>query len=189
MRILIISDTHSRDLAALSLPQEVGPVDALFHAGDIEGSYEEYENICADTYHIPFYAVAGNCDYAGTLPGERILSFENASILLTHGHSYRVSLSPDELAQEAKAMGCSIAVYGHTHRPYVDMLHEVLMLNPGSISYPRSRDRRPTCILLDLEKETAAGTSSAPKTRFRASLLYTDTLRSCGSAQGTLFFH
>ncbi len=188
MRILIISDTHSRDLAALSLPQETGPVDALFHAGDIESSYEEYESICADTYHIPFYAVAGNNDYASSLPGERILHFENTAILLTHGHNYRVSLSPDELALEAKAMGCSVAVYGHTHRPYIDMLHEVLMLNPGSISYPRSRDRRPTCILLDLECEPGE-VSSAPKTRFRASLLYTDTLKSCGSAQGTLFCH
>lgn len=176
MRLLIISDTHSRDLAGLTLPDALPdayrPVQVMLHAGDIESSEEDYTAVCNEA-GISFYAAAGNNDYATSLPPEQVLYFENTRLLLTHGHEYRVSLSLDELALEARARDCDIAVFGHTHRPFLDIVYGVLLLNPGSLSYPRSLDRRPTCIVLDL-----AGT------RFKAVLLYTDTMEVCGRASG-----
>ena len=176
MRLLLISDTHSRDLAGLSLPDALPeayqPTDVLLHAGDIEDSEEEYAAVCEEA-GISFYAVSGNNDFASDLPSEQILYFENTRLLLTHGHEYRVSLYLDELASEARARDCDIAVFGHTHRPFLDMVGGVLLLNPGSLSYPRSTDRRPTCIVLELTG-----------TRFTAVLLYTDTMEVCGRASG-----
>ena len=45
----------------------------------------------------------------------------------------------------------SIAVYGHSHEPVAEYCKGVLMLNPGSTSWPRQENRKPSYIVLTLE--------------------------------------
>lgn len=67
--------------------------------------------------------------------------------MLTHGHYYNVSLGVETLREEAIERGCDIAMYGHTHRPYLEQGGKVTILNPGSLSYPRPG--RPQTLLHD----------------------------------------
>ncbi|MBC8452803.1 MAG: YfcE family phosphodiesterase [Spirochaetes bacterium] len=84
-------------------------------------------------------AVRGNCDssidqdLAGTpLPLVQNISWNNRSLLLTHGHTLsqgRVPILPSG----------SILITGHTHYPALSIDKEsgIILLNPGSISSPR----------------------------------------------------
>ena len=74
-------------------------------------------------------------------------------IFLTHGHYYSVSMGTERLKEEARARGAQIALYGHTHRPVVDMGRgDVIAVNPGSLSYPRQEGRRPSYVLMELDR-------------------------------------
>jgi putative phosphoesterase len=63
-----------------------------------------------------------------------------------------VNYGTKELAQIAREQGCSIALYGHTHRPEIDDSSPgLLILNPGSISFPRQKGREKSYMILELE--------------------------------------
>ena len=44
-------------------------------------------------------------------------------------------------------------MFGHTHRPIIDYHKDVIALNPGSLSYPRQEGKRPSYIIMDLDKK------------------------------------
>lgn len=54
---------------------------------------------------------------------------------------------------EAKSRGCDIAMYGHTHRPFLDVIDGVTVLNPGSLSYPRQEGRRPSYMIIHVDAD------------------------------------
>ena len=72
------------------------------------------------------------------------------AILLTHGHYYYVSLDLQTLRQEGIARGMDIVMFGHTHRPVIQVEDEITLINPGSISYPRQQDGKNTYIILEI---------------------------------------
>ena len=47
-------------------------------------------------------------------------------------------------------------MFGHTHRPMIEQDGDVVILNPGSISYPRQEGKRPSYIIMDLDEEGEA---------------------------------
>ena len=58
---------------------------------------------------------------------------------------------------------CDITIYGHTHRPEIDESHDgLLVLNPGSLSYPRQEGRRKSYMILNLEE----GAQPVPELKF-----------------------
>ena len=58
---------------------------------------------------------------------------------LTHGHLYGVNFGLERLSEEARDRNCSMAFFGHTHKPCNKVVNGVHCINPGSISFP---DRR-----------------------------------------------
>ena len=54
---------------------------------------------------------------------------------------------------EAQARGVDIVMFGHTHVPLIEYGEHVIALNPGSLSYPRQEGRRPSYILMDINKK------------------------------------
>jgi putative phosphoesterase len=72
---------------------------------------------------------------------------------MTHGHLCSVSYGTQELARQALGNECDIAIFGHTHRPKIDDSSErLLILNPGSITFPRQEMRKRSYMILKLEK-------------------------------------
>ena len=44
-------------------------------------------------------------------------------------------------------------MYGHTHRPDIDLEDGVKVINPGSLSYPRQSGRQATYIIMEVNTE------------------------------------
>ena len=72
---------------------------------------------------------------------------------LAHGHTYGVGLDTRMIAEEAEIRGCEVAMFGHTHKPYDRVVDGILCLNPGSVSYPRQADRRPSFLVIESDEK------------------------------------
>ncbi|MCD8105960.1 MAG: metallophosphoesterase [Lachnospiraceae bacterium] len=159
MRILIVSDTHGYDSNLRIVLEKIGQPDCMIHLGDSESTLENLRSIS----NCPVYMVAGNCDYFTRLPVARIEELDGCRIFMTHGHYYYVSVGVRDLAEEARTNGCKVAMFGHTHRPFIDESDpDLTILNPGSLSFPRQEGHRPSYILM----ETAAGQKPAFTLRY-----------------------
>ncbi len=148
MKALIISDTHRRDDNFLKVIEQVAPVDLVIHCGDVEGSQHLIQNAAG----CPVQFVAGNNDYFGDLPSELEFMVGKYRVWVTHGHHYYVSMSNEYLKREARAKGVDIVMFGHTHRPIVNWENDLVVVNPGSLSYPRQDGRKPSFILMDIDR-------------------------------------
>ena len=146
-KILIVSDSHRRDGNLMQVMDMVRPFDVLIHLGDGEGSEDAIADYAGDS--VVCYFVQGNNDFFSGLDREKEIVLGGKRCLLTHGHNYGVGLDVRMLAHEAKARGCQIAMFGHTHKPFMKEVDGVLCVNPGSISFPRQPDRRPSFIVLE----------------------------------------
>ena len=149
MKILIVSDTHRQNGNLSKVISSAGEIDMLIHCGDVEGS----EDYIRESAGCPVKMVAGNNDFFSSLEKELEFNIGKYHIFLTHGHYYYVSLGPEQLAAEARARGADIVMYGHTHRPSVDYMDEVIVVNPGSLSYPRQDGRQPSYIVMEIDRE------------------------------------
>lgn len=149
MKILIVSDTHHHNDNYLKVIEKVAPVDMVIHCGDIEGS----EFLIAESAGCPVQMVMGNNDFFSDLPREKEFNIGKYKVWLTHGHTYNVSMSNENIKREASERGVDIVMYGHSHRPVVDIDDDVIAVNPGSLTYPRQEGKRPSFIIMDLDKE------------------------------------
>lgn len=149
MKILVVSDTHRKDDNLKLVLSEECPLDMLIHLGDAEGS----EHFIPDWVNpeCRMEMVLGNNDFFSRLDREREIDIAGHKAFITHGHYYGVSMGPEGLVDEAKSRGCDIAMYGHTHRPFLDVIDGVTVLNPGSLSYPRQEGRRPSYMIIHVD--------------------------------------
>lgn len=147
MKVLIVSDTHRKNDNYFKVAGLVKP-DLVIHCGDAEGS----EYILAQAVECPVQIILGNNDFFSYLPRELELKLGSYKVWVTHGHNYYVSMGNEVIKREAAARGMDIVVYGHTHKPVVDMRGSVIAVNPGSLSYPRQEGRRPSYIVMEVEE-------------------------------------
>ena len=140
MKILVMSDTHGDSLVIDQVIKHVGSVDAIFHCGDSE----------LDTYHESLnsvYVVRGNCDFDSSFPNEVITEIKGTKIYMAHGHLLQVknTMIPIKLrAQEAEA---DVVLFGHSHILGVELLDNILFLNPGSLAFPRGIEEKSYALL------------------------------------------
>ena len=147
MKVLIVSDTHGRDENLEIAVNREAPFDMLVHCGDVEGR-EFYIEALAD---CPCSIVSGNNDFFSDLPREDVIDIEGNKVLVTHGHYYGVSMAFDQLADAAKQRGCNAAFFGHIHVPVLEKEDGILLVNPGSLAFPRQRGRRPSYAVLETD--------------------------------------
>jgi hypothetical protein len=70
--------------------------------------------------------------------------------MITHGHRYYIGMGNEMLKREAIAQGADIVMYGHTHRPVIDISPNIIAINPGSLSYPRQENHKPSYIIMEI---------------------------------------
>ena len=148
MKILIVSDTHrNHDNLDMIIEQEK-PLDLLIHLGDAEG-FEDYIEAVAE---CPVEVVAGNNDFFSSLPFEQEIKIGKYKSFLTHGHYYYVNAGMERIKQEGMERGADIVMFGHTHRPILERIDDMILLNPGSISYPRQEGKNPSYVVMDVDE-------------------------------------
>lgn len=152
MKILIVSDTHRYNENYLRVLERVAPIDMVIHCGDIEGS----EYAIAQSAGCPVQMVQGNNDFFSDLPREKEFQLGKYKVWLTHGHTYGVTVGNNYIKAEAKDRGADIVMYGHSHKPVVDMGDGIIAVNPGSLTYPRQDGRKPSFIIMELDKNGEA---------------------------------
>ena len=152
MKILVMSDTHGREDNLEKALAEVGMPDYAIHLGDSENGGDRMRRMLS----CPLYMVAGNCDFFCDLPKTAFVEIGGCKIMITHGHYYYVTVGTRDLVEEAKTNGCNVAMFGHTHRPFIDQSDaELTVLNPGSLSFPRQEGRRPSYAVMTVEEGEA----------------------------------
>ncbi|CCV64311.1 Predicted phosphoesterase [Alteracholeplasma palmae J233] len=126
MKILITGDIHGK-LDLLEQVIEKHPdIDYHLNTGDLSISIK-------DISQNDIIAVKGNADIYVTLPESRILNIDNEVIYLTHGHIENVKYGLNKLREKAKLQKATICIFGHTHKPLIELYDDILYLNPGSL--------------------------------------------------------
>ena len=140
----IISDNHG-DWSP-NIAKALEGVDAIIHAGDI-GPYQiisKMESIAPTT------AVLGNTD--GDLP---IKEIEVANIGKKKFFVQHI-VDPHQLEVPLRArlekVNPYVVVFGHTHKPFCEILGNILFLNPGSVTRPRGQFS-PSMVRLVIKEE------------------------------------
>lgn len=134
MKIVVVSDSHGDISAIQRVMEKERDADYFFHAGDYLRDMR-----LAGGGNVSFFAVRGNCDgFDMAEEMEECFTLEGICFLLTHGHWYGVKSELNRLAGHAAKLGASVCVFGHTHRPLIENVCGVLMVNGGSVSPRKS---------------------------------------------------
>ena len=152
MKILVVSDTHGHTKNLERVLEKVGDIDLFIHCGDLEGG-EDYIRALVD---VPCYMVAGNNDWFSDLQREMEISVDDYRIWITHGYNYGASMGPERLLEEAAARNVDVVMYGHTHRPLIEYQDNIVIVNPGSLSYPRQNGRKPSYLIMEIDRDHEA---------------------------------
>lgn len=154
MKILIVSDTHRRDGNLQTVIEKTAPFDMLIHLGDAEGSEDRIRFWCKEQNEsCEVCMVLGNNDFFSNLEREKEVQIGPYRAFLTHGHFYSVSVGTERLLDEAEDRNVNIAMFGHTHKPCLETKHGITILNPGSLSFPRQDGRKPSYIVMEIDRE------------------------------------
>ncbi len=148
MRVLVVSDNHGVTSDIYKIIDRVKP-DMIYHLGDGEGSTIEIK----ERSRLPMIAVAGNCDWgSATLPKVSVDQIGEHKVMLTHGHLYGVKSGYERLVAEAKERGCDVVIYGHTHIPELEEVDGVMIMNPGSVEWPKQFDMNKSFGIINYNK-------------------------------------
>ena len=146
MKVLLVSDTHGYD-GNLEMVLDLEKPNFLCHMGDVEGSEDHIREIAK----CPLAMVSGNNDFWTDLKKEVVFELEGFRIFMTHGHVYSPYHSTDRLKVAGCKQNADIILFGHTHMPYLEE-EAIIVANPGSLSLPRQNGRKPSYMLMFLEK-------------------------------------
>ena len=117
MKILVLSDSHFNNIKI-----DFTKYDYVIHCGDygLSKKHLKQNNV---------YYVKGNCDLAGEK--ELVVTINNKKIFITNGDKYNVKTSYNNLIYKALSINANICFFGHTHRPDMFILDDIIYINPG----------------------------------------------------------
>ena len=133
MKVLVFSDSHGELENIKKAIDTYYEIDTIIHLGDYSKDIDHLKKIYEDKI---FIQVAGNNDFT-EIPNEKIIDINGHKVFISHGHEYNVYFGIDRLYYRLRELGVNTALYGHTHKPLSYFEDDFLILNPGSISYPR----------------------------------------------------
>jgi putative phosphoesterase len=163
VKIGVISDTHDRLEAidtALQYFVRQG-IETVIHCGDWKSlSSLVYFTERAAELNLKVYGVLGNNDtdvegfilFAKTMTthvrleeGILELNIDDKRIAVYHGHH------APTLRKVRTDDSYDIVCLGHTHKPLIENVDSILLVNPGSTAFsiPRSKTWRPTVAIID----------------------------------------
>lgn len=153
-RILVVSDSHGNNDNIFAAAEKAGNFNLMIHLGDVCTEYQQLVNAIG----VPAYMIRGNCDYDSRLKTASIIELGGHRMYLTHGHMEQVQRGHGMLKQIAADRGCDIAMYGHTHIPYLKYPddgdeYNVIVLNPGSVTFPRQDKFEKSFAIVEIDDE------------------------------------
>ncbi len=130
MKAVIVSDSHNNFGSIRDIIEKERQINLIIHAGDVQRDVEDIERAYP---MLACAAVLGNNDFfVRDMPYDRVFTFGNKKIFLTHGHRYGVKQSLLRVRMRALEEGADICIFGHTHIPYCENINGIWMVNPGT---------------------------------------------------------
>jgi putative phosphoesterase len=145
VRIVVCSDSHNNFRKLHQMAEQREDAHLFLHLGDGERDWDDLASLYPQK---KFLFVRGNCDWGSVAKTEDLVVCEGKRIFFTHGHLYGVKGSTDRLLERAMELKADICCFGHTHVPLSVYQDGVYLLNPGSISLPRTG--QPTYAVIDI---------------------------------------
>lgn len=147
MKILVMSDTHGEINSVVQHIKNIEKFSMLLHLGDYIEDAEKIKQLL----NIPAVIIRGNGDFQrADYNYDEILEINGKRIFLTHGHRYNVKYGITNLYYRALELSADVVLFGHTHIPIVERVADMLIMNPGSPTYPRGFNRKSTIGILDI---------------------------------------
>lgn len=141
MKVAVIGDTHLQEHILEGLLEELNQFDFLIHTGDL---YYDFEYLMQHL-EIQGVGVRGNCDVKGE--EELLIDLAGKKIFICHGHRYGAKGSLNQLFYRGKELEADVVIFGHSHIPFCAQEEGLLLLNPGSVAYPRGGSKASYAIL------------------------------------------
>ncbi len=137
MKALVFGDTHipsRRDSIPEAFYEHISKskYDMALITGDLVREHEMRKAIPP----LPrSFIVRGNMDYSASEHNHHEqIHFGRFNILLLHGTQLRPRGNIHQLWEIATNIDADIGIHGHTHASSIDLYHDKLFLNPGTIS-------------------------------------------------------
>lgn len=143
-RFLVVSDTHGDIIGMRGVINTHPHINTIIHLGDY---CKDTRIIKSEFPQLNIISVMGNCDFTPDMPEEIIYEVEGKKIFITHGHYLNVKNGTSRLEKKAKEEKLDVVLFGHTHIPLIKKVSSTLILNPGSLGFPRSVAGRTYAIL------------------------------------------
>ncbi|MFN7137851.1 MAG: metallophosphoesterase family protein [Limisphaerales bacterium] len=139
MKIGIISDTHN--FLDPKVEEIFAGVDHILHAGDVGRStiLVQLEQIA------PVTAVFGNTDDGLPLRETEVIELSGRKFMIHH--IVDVHSPSEKVRQKLTTIQPDVLVFGHTHKPFNQIIGKTLFLNPGSAGRKRFNDPRLVALL------------------------------------------
>ncbi len=153
VKIGVISDNHGNYEYIRKALIEMGEIQYLFHLGDFLGKKTDLEKMT----DANLYIILGNMDYRVSDGVDEVFTtIGDKRIFACHGHQYQVKYHLNNLLYIGQEKRADIVLFGHTHEPYLEETEGVLLMNPGSVRYPKGINR-PSCGLITIKDNRAIG--------------------------------
>jgi putative phosphoesterase len=130
MKLAILSDTHGNYPLAVKVLESLGQLDYIIHLGDTTDDAEMIELALGRE----LIKLSGNCDTSKKYPELIITTIAGKKVLLSHGDQFMVKSGLNLIQQRVKQEKADVVLYGHTHRPAILSIEDVLFINPGTMN-------------------------------------------------------
>lgn len=147
--VTVVSDSHGNRRAMEKLDGIFAESDYIIHLGDGVSDGARVKS----RYPDKTYLLNGNCDGVKLGEEQTVLEIEGVKIFACHGDKFGVKSGTARLVAKAAENGCSVALFGHTHKPTEQTVDGITLFNPGTLS----RYSRNTYLYLVINGEKAVG--------------------------------
>lgn len=133
MKVVVLSDTHAKDLADLPerILEDLKKADLIIHAGDYTS-----KNLLDQLRELgDFKGVHGNMDcdeVKRELPDKDIFEVSGFKIGVTHPSEGGSPVGLKSRAESKLGEDLDLIIYGHSHKPANDKEGNTIYFNPGS---------------------------------------------------------
>ena len=143
-KILVFSDSHG-SVSALKIvfawaKDRMPPDDTICSAVCLGDGLSDINRAADEAgFFSDWKIVRGNNDYNIQMPETAVFDFYGHRFFMCHGHLQSIYGGIHTLLASAKKNDANVALFGHTHIPFYEITEGIAVINPGSISHPRSR--------------------------------------------------
>jgi len=142
-RLLVISDSHGNVRALKTVftwaKEQMPPKGSICACACLGDGLSDLEKAAdAAGFYCDWKLVRGNNDFGFQLPEAAVFDFADHRFFMCHGHKQSIYSGYHILQAAAKNNDADAALFGHSHVPFLKISDGITLINPGSVSHPRS---------------------------------------------------